>query len=48
MYGGITCITKRREVEYAFRKSKSELLPLSETKLKGNWEASWCGVNASV
>ena len=28
-----------------FRKGKLELLALTETKLKGNGEVSWCGVN---
>ena len=27
-----------------FRKGKFELLALTETKLKGNGEVSWCGV----
>ena len=36
---------KREEVMDVFRKGKSELLALTETKLKGNGEVSWCGVN---
>ena len=31
-----------------FRNGKSELLPLTETKLKGNGEVSWCGVNGII
>ena len=31
-----------------FRKGKSELLALTETKLKGNGEVSWCGANGII
>ena len=31
-----------------FRKGKFELLALTETKLKGNGEVSWCGVNGII
>ena len=31
-----------------FRKGKFELFALTETKLKGNGEVSWCGVNGST
>ena len=31
-----------------FRKGKFELLALMETKLKGNAEVSWCGVNGII
>ena len=34
-----------REVVDVFRKGKSELLALIETKLKGTGKVSWCGVN---
>ena len=29
-----------------FSERESELLAITETKLKGNWEVSWCGVNS--
>ena len=29
-----------------FRKGKFEFLVLTETKLKGNGDVSWCGVNS--
>ena len=32
----------------AFRKGEFELLALAETKLKGNGEGSWCGVNGII
>ena len=32
----------------AFRKGKFELIALTETKLKGNREVSWCGVNGII
>ena len=32
----------------AFRKEKFELLPLTETKLKGNGEVSLCGVKGII
>ena len=35
---------KRNEVIDIFREGKFELLALTETKLKGNGELSWCGV----
>ena len=31
-----------------FRKGKFELLALTETKLKGNGKAPWCGVNGII
>ena len=31
-----------------FREGKFELLALTETKLKGNREVSWCGVNGII
>ena len=31
-----------------FRVEKFELLALTESKLKANWEVSWCGVNLSL
>ena len=31
-----------------FRKGKLELSVLIETKLKGNGEVSWCGVNGII
>ena len=31
-----------------FRKGKFELLALTETKLKGNGEVSWSGVNGII
>ena len=31
-----------------FRKGKFELLALTETKLKGNGEVSWCGANGII
>ena len=31
-----------------FREEKFELLVLTETKLKGNGEVSWCGVNGII
>ena len=31
-----------------FREGKFELLALTETKLKGNGELSWCGVRKEV
>ena len=31
-----------------FRKRKFELVALIETKLKGNGEVSWCGVNDTI
>ena len=36
---------KREEVMDVFRERKFELLALTETKLKGNGEVSWCEVN---
>ena len=35
---------EREEVVDVFRKGKFELLALTETKLKGNGEVSWCKV----
>ena len=31
-----------------FKEGKFELLDLTETKLEGNGEASWCGVNGII
>ena len=31
-----------------FRERKFELLPLTETKSKGNGKVSWCGVNGII
>ena len=31
-----------------FREGKFELFALTETKLKGNGEVSWCGVNGII
>ena len=31
-----------------FKQGKFELLSLTETKLKGNGEVSWCGVNGII
>ena len=39
---------KREEVVDDFRKGKFELLALTETKLKGNEEVSWYGVNGII
>ena len=36
------------EVADVFRRGKFELLAISEAKLKGNGEASWCGVNGII
>ena len=41
--------TARREKEVGvFREGKFELLALTETKLRGNGEVSWCGVNGII
>ena len=42
---GINGTAKREEVVDIFREGKFELLPLMETKLKGNGDISWCGVS---
>ena len=42
---GINDTTKREQVVDIFKKGKFELLALTETKLKGEGEVSWCGVN---
>ena len=42
---GINGIVKREEVVDAFRKGKFDSFALTKTKLKGNREVSWCGVN---
>ena len=39
---------KRKEVVDIFREGKFELLALMKTKLKGNEEVSWCGVNSII
>ena len=39
---------KRKEVLDVFRKGKCEFLYVTETKLKGNWVISWCGVNGII
>ena len=31
-----------------FRKGKIEFLALTKTKLKGNGEVSWCGINGII
>ena len=33
---------------HVFKKGKFEFLALMETKMKGNGEVSWCGVNAII
>ena len=42
---GINGTAKRGDVVDVFKEGKFELLTLMETKLKGNGEVSWCGVN---
>ena len=42
---GINGTAKREEVVDVLREGKFELLALTKTKLKGNGEVSWCGVN---
>ena len=44
----INGIAKREEMEDVFRKGNFELLDLTETKLKGNEEVSWCGMNSII
>ena len=39
---------KREEVVDVFREGKLKLLSLTETKLKGDGEVSWCGVNIII
>ena len=39
---GINDTTKREEVVDIFKKLRFELLALTETKLKGEGESSWC------
>ena len=39
---------KREEVVDVFREKKVEFLALTDTKLKGNGEVSWCGVNSII
>ena len=45
---GINGTAKRKEVVDHFIKGKFKLLTLTETKLKGNEEVSWCGVNGII
>ena len=45
---GINETAKREEVVDVFRKGKLELLALTEKKLKGNGEVSWCGINGII
>ena len=45
---GINGTGKREEVIFVFRKRKFELLILTKTKLKGNGEVSWCGINGII
>ena len=45
---GINWTAKREEVVDVFRKERFEYLALIETKLKGNREVSWCGVNGII
>ena len=33
---------------YIFREGKFKFLVMTETKLKGNGEVSWCGVNSII
>ena len=44
----INGIAKREEAEAVFKKRKFELLTLTETKLKGNGEVSWYGVDGII
>ena len=37
-----------KKVVDIFKKGKFELLPLTETKLKGKGEVSWCGVSGII
>ena len=39
---------KREEVVDVFKEGKFKLLALTETKLKGEREVSWCGVNGII
>ena len=45
---GINWTGKREAVVDVFREGKFELLALMNTKLKGNGEVSWCGVNGII
>ena len=45
---GINGTAKREEVMDVFREGKLKLLSLTETKLKGDGEVSWCGVNSII
>ena len=45
---GINDTAKREEVVETFKKGKLELLDLTETKLKGKGELSWCEVNGII
>ena len=40
--------TCREEVVDVFRKGQFKFLVFNETKLRGNWEVSWCGVNVII
>ena len=48
MLRGINDTMKGEEVVDVFKEGKFELLALMETKLKGNREISWCGVNGII
>ena len=39
---------KEEEVVDFFKEGKVELLALTETKLKGNGEVSWCRINGII
>ena len=45
---GINDTTKREQVVDIFQKGKFDLLALTETKLKGEGEVSWVGVNGII
>ena len=45
---GINGTAKKEEVVDVFRKGKFELLARTETKLKGNGEVSWYGLNVII
>ena len=45
---GINGTAKREEVMDVFKEGKFKLLALTETKLKGKGEVSWCGVNGII
>ena len=45
---GINGTARREELVNDFRDGKFELLALTEIKLKGNGEVSWCRVNGII